>query len=390
MPAQSARLDKLPAYIFAVIADQLNLLRIQGADVIRLDIGNPDMPPPDAVIDALCDSARQPANHGYTGYRGTPEFKQAIAQQYEKRFGVSLDPNTEVLPLIGSKEGIVNLTLAYIDAGDVALVPDIGYPSYAMGTRLAGGEIHWMPLNAENGFKPNVDEIPADIAKKAKILWTNYPNNPTSAFADNDFYEKVAAFCNKNDILFVSDNPYMDVTYDGYSACSALQTSYGKKNVVEFFSFSKSYNIAGWRLGAALGDADAIKKLLHVKSNIDTGHFKAVYDAGIAALQTTPQSWIDDRNKIYQERRDLIVEALPKIGLSAETPHGSLYAWGKIEKPSLQDNYTERARTEAHVSMAPGIAYGPGGEGYVRISLAVKTERLKEALDRLEKWYATT
>jgi len=294
------------------------------------------------------------------------------------------------LPLIGSKEGIVNLTLAYIDAGDVALVPDIGYPSYAMGTRLAGGEIHWMPLNAENGFKPNVDEIPADIAKKAKILWTNYPNNPTSAFADNDFYEKVAAFCNKNDILFVSDNPYMDVTYDGYSACSALQTSYGKKNVVEFFSFSKSYNIAGWRLGAALGDADAIKKLLHVKSNIDTGHFKAVYDAGIAALQTTPQSWIDDRNKIYQERRDLIVEALPKIGLSAETPHGSLYAWGKIEKPSLQDNYTERARTEAHVSMAPGIAYGPGGAGYVRISLAVKTERLKEALDRLEKWYATT
>jgi LL-diaminopimelate aminotransferase len=390
MPAQSARLDKLPAYIFAVIADQLSTLRIQGADVIRLDIGNPDMPPPDAVIDALCDSARQPANHGYTGYRGTPEFKQAIAQQYEKRFGVSLDPNTEVLPLIGSKEGIVNMTLAYIDAGDVALVPDIGYPSYAMGTRLAGGEIHWMPLNTENGFKPNVDEIPADIAKKAKILWTNYPNNPTSAFADNDFYEKVAAFCNKNDILFISDNPYMDVTYDGYSACSALQTSYGKKNVVEFFSFSKSYNIAGWRLGAALGDADAIKKLLHVKSNVDTGHFKAVYDAGIAALQTTPQSWIDDRNKIYQERRDLIVEALPKIGLSAETPHGSLYAWGKIEKPSLQDNYTERARTEAHVSMAPGIAYGPGGEGYVRISLAVKTERLKEALNRLEKWYATT
>jgi LL-diaminopimelate aminotransferase len=387
MPSPSARLDKLPAYIFAVIADQINILRAEGHDVIRLDMGNPDMPPPDAIVEALCDSAKQPTNHGYTGYRGTPDFRQAVAKQYEKRFAVSLDPDKDVLPLIGSKEGIVNMALAHIDTGDVALIPDIGYPTYSMGTRLAGGEIYWMPLTAENGFKPDVSQIPDDIVQKAKLLWVNYPNNPTSTFVDIEFYEEVAGFCNDNDILLVSDNPYMDVTYDGNTACSALQTSYGKNNVVELYSFSKSYNMGGWRLGTALGSADAISNLLRVKSNVDTGHFHSIYDAGIVALQT-PQSWIDKRNKIYQDRRDLVMEALPKIGLSAEVPNGSLYIWAKIDRLDLQD-YTDRARNEAYVSTAPGDAYGPGGKGYVRISLAVKIEQLKEALVRLEKWYAT-
>lgn len=388
-PSHSSRLDNLPQYIFSIIGDRVRALQAQGIDVINLDIGSPDLPPPSAVIESLACSASDPTKHGYTGYRGTATFRKAIAEYYQKRFGVSLNPDTEVLPLIGSKEGIVNLSLAYLANGEIALVPDIGYPSYSMGARLAGGEIYWLELNEENGFKPDVSTINEDILENARLLWVNYPNNPTGAVADLGFYTQLAEFCIKHGILLVSDNPYMDITFDGSVACSALQTPFGKENVIELFSFSKSYNMGGWRLGAAVGDAAAIKDLLHVKSNIDSGHFHAVYDAGITALQT-PQSWIDERNAVYKRRRDTVLAALPEIGLVASPARGSIYVWARVAAESKVPgcDYTDRALTEAHVSMAPGDAYGPGGKDYVRISLGVADDRLAAAMERLKNWYS--
>lgn len=387
MPIKSERLETLPPYVFAVIGQQLRQMQQQGIDVIRIDIGSPDMPPADFVMDALDESARHPAHHGYTGYTGIPTFRQAVARHYKKRFDVDLNPDTEVLPLIGSKEGIVNLSLAYLAKGDVALVPAIGYPSYEMGARLAQADFATIPMPPENGFLLDLEAIPDEIADKAKLLWVNYPNNPTGVVADLEFYNKLVAFCAKHDILLASDNPYVDITFDGYSAPSALQADNAKDTAIEFMSFSKTYNMAGWRIGAAVGNADALKNLLTVKSNMDSGHFKAVYDAGIIALDQTKQAWLDERNAVYQRRRDKIMTALPKIGLVAEAPKATLYVWAKVlEMDAIE--YADRARNEAHVSIAPGAAYGPGGEGYVRISLSVPDDKLDEAIDRLTKWYS--
>lgn len=387
MPAQANRLNRLPPYVFAVIGDRIRQMQNEGIDVIRLDIGSPDMPPPGFVVEALAQSARNPGNHGYSGYRGIPVYRQAVSRYYQRRFDVTLDPDTQVLPLIGSKEGIVNFALAYLDEGDVVLVPDIGYPSYSMGARLAGAEIYWLPLREENNFLPVFDDIPADIASRAKILWVNYPNNPTGATADLDFYQRAVAFCQEHDVILASDNPYADVTFDGYRAESALRVSGALPHVVEFFSLSKGHNMAGWRMGAAVGSEDALKTLLTVKSNIDSGHFKAMYEAAQVALDETSFQWMQERNAIYQNRRDKILEILPRIGLSAEKAKGSLYVWAKVLHIDAK-TYAEKALAEAHVSIAPGEAYGPGGEGYVRISIGISNERLEEALTRLQSWYA--
>jgi LL-diaminopimelate aminotransferase len=383
MPKTAERLSKLPPYVFSVIGDRLRQMSKAGIDVIRLDIGSPDLPPPSDIVDALEQSARDPKKHGYTGYRGLADFRLATANYYQQRFNVDLNPDTEVLPLIGSKEGIVNLTMAYIDKGDIALVPNIGYPSYAMGAYLAGGEPYEFELDPVT-FAPNLANVPADILKRAKLLWINYPNNPTGATLELDQYQELATFCQKHDILLVSDNPYMDVVFDGYIAPSALQVA-DRTHVIEFYSFSKSYNMAGWRLGVALGSAEAIDNLLTIKSNIDSGHFQAIYEAGIAAYKT-PQSWIDERNAIYAKRRDMIMETLPHIGLTAQKPKGSLYVWAKTDTMSASQ-YVERALTEAHVSIAPGGAYGNGGHDYIRISLGISDSRLQQALDRLKSWY---
>ena len=386
MPVLSERLETLPPYVFQVISQQLRDMQKQGIDVIRIDIGSPDMPPADFVVDALEESARHPGHHGYSGYTGIPAFRQAVARYYKKRFDVDLNPDTEVLPLIGSKEGIVNLSLAYLAKGDIALVPAIGYPSYEMGTRLAQADFATVPMPPENGFLLDVSAIPAAVLQKAKLLWCNYPNNPTGMVADLDFYNQLVQFCADNDILLASDNPYVDITFDGYEAPSALQAENAKAHTVEFMSFSKTYNMAGWRLGAAVGNAEALANLLTVKSNMDSGHFKAIYDAGIIALDQTEQSWLDERNAVYQRRRDKVMEALPHIGLEAETPKATLYVWAKVlDMDALE--YVDKARTEAHVSVAPGAAYGPGGDGYVRLSLSVPDARLDEAIERLIKWY---
>lgn len=388
MPETSNRLSTLPQYIFSIIGDRIRAMTVSGIDVFRLDIGNPDMPPPDAVVDALAQSASKPGHHGYTGYRGLASFRQAVAEYYRQRFGVTVDPDTQILPVIGSKEGIINLTLAYIDRGDLALVPDIGYPSYAMGTRLAGGDVAWMSLREEHAFLPQFHEIERDIAQRAKLLWVNYPNNPTGAIADQSFYENALRFCQQNDILLVSDNPYVDVTFDGYQAGSVLQIQGATNHAIEFMSMSKSFNMAGWRIGAAVGSSEAIRNLLHVKSNVDSGHFQPIYDAGSVALSVIAQDWIDERNQIYAHRRDQILEALPQIGLQANKSHGSLYVWARAIHMNSQD-YVDAALQEAYVSLAPGIAYGPGGTDYIRISIAVPDERLTVALERLKSWYAT-
>lgn len=386
MPTASQRLQNLPPYVFAVISQQIRTMQQDGIDVIRIDIGNPDMPPADFVVAALHDSARQPGNHGYSGYSGIPSFREAVARHYEQRFGVLLNPDTEVLPLIGSKEGIVNLSLAYLDRGDTALVPAVGYPAYGMGARLANADIEYVPMPAEKGFLLDFDAIPRSALSAAKLLWVNYPNNPTGAVADHDFYAQAVQFCAENDILLASDNPYCDVTFDGYEAPSALQTPNARDHAVEFMSFSKSFNMAGWRLGAAVGSAEALKRLLQVKSNVDSGHFRAVYDAGSVALQHTTQDWLDARNAVYQKRRDIIINALPDIGLEAVTPKATLYVWAKtVDMPSR--DYVEQALNEAHVSVAPGEAYGPGGEGYIRLSVSAPDERIQEAMNRLKRWY---
>jgi LL-diaminopimelate aminotransferase len=386
MPDRAARLNNLPVYFFAVIAQRIQVMQSQGIDVISLDIGSPDLPPPMAVVDALSNSAHKATTHGYSGYRGIPAFREAVARYYEKRFGVTLHPEKEVLPLIGSKEGIVNLSLAYLDRGDLALVPDISYPSYSMGARLAGADVSLLSMSAETHFLSDVTLVTNEVADRAKIFWVNYPNNPTGATADLDFYQNVVDWANKHDILLASDNPYVDVTFDGYKASSVLEARNAKDCTVEFMSFSKTFNMGGWRLGAAVGNADIIKTLLQVKSNVDSGHFRPIYDAGIVALETTPRSWIDERNAVYQRRRDRILETLPSIGLEAQKPKGSLYIWGRVTNGD-GDTYVNQALDQAHVAFAPGSAYGSGGMKYVRISLGISDDRLELALKRLQDWY---
>jgi len=385
LPETANRLHRLPAYPFAIHNQRVSELNAQGYDVINMDVGSPDMPPPPHVVEALSKAAHDPNSHGYSGYQGTAAFREAIARYYVRRFGVQIDPQREVLPLMGSKEGIVNLSLTYLDHGDVALVPDIGYPSYSMGATLAGGDVYWVSSRAETGYRPDLGNIPADVLERAKLLWVNYPTNPTGATVDRAFYTETVAFCRTHGILLASDSPYIDVTYDGYVAGSALEADGAKACTVEFISFSKSHNMAGWRLGAAVGSAEALDHLLKVKSNIDSGHFQAVYTAGIAALEETSPEWMIERNAVYARRRDRILQTLPNIGLTAGKPAGALYIWAKVANGNGA-TFAENALTQAHVSLAPGAFYGPGGENYVRMSLTIPDARLEIALQRLENW----
>jgi LL-diaminopimelate aminotransferase len=388
LPSPAERLNTLPAYPFAAINQRVRELNAQGKDVISLDVGSPDLPPPELVVEALNESAHDPHKHGYSGYKGTSNFREAVAGYYQRRFGVNVNPETQVLPLLGSKEGIVNLSLAYLDRGDSTLVPDIGYPSYSMGALLAGASVTWFPLREDTGYLANFDELGHYVTGETKLLWLNYPNNPIGAVANADFYQRAVHFCRRHNLILASDNPYVEVTYDGYQAGSVLQANGALNCTVEFISLSKTYNMAGWRLGAAVGSADVISVLLQVKSNFDSGHFAAVYDAGIAALEAVPQSWIDQRNAVYQRRRDRILAALPKIGLSAQKPAGALYIWCKVQDTTMDGAaYVEQALINAHVSMAQGAMYGPGGEQFVRMCVCTTDTRLEEALERLQRWY---
>ena len=380
------RIEELPPYLFVEISKKIAEKRAQGEDVISLAIGDPDIPTPPHVIERLCQAARDPANHRYPESEGLPEFRRAIAQWYETRFGITLDPDKEVLPLIGAKEGIGHIALCFIDPGDVALVPDPAYPVYSIGTMFAGGFSHYMPLLEENDFLPDLDSVPSEIAQRAKILWINYPNNPTAAVAGLDFFERVVAFAKKHDIAVCHDGPYTEVAFDGYRAVSFLEAPGAKDVGVEFHSLSKSYNMTGWRVGMVVGNARIVDALTRVKSNLDSGIPQAIQYAAIAAL-TGPQDCIEEHNTIYQRRRDLLLQTLSQIGLRARPPRASLYIWARIPKGYTSIGFATTLLEEAGIVVTPGIGYGKCGEGYIRLSLTVPDERLEEAAARLRAWH---
>jgi LL-diaminopimelate aminotransferase len=385
------RLADLPPYPFARWADQVTTVRQRGLDVVRLDIGNPDLPPPDEVVGTLCRSSRQPDCHGYSGYRGIPALRQAIAAYYQRRFGVELDPDGEVVPLLGSKEGLINLALAYLDAGDLALVPDPGYAPYTRGAILAGADVYAFPLLPERDFLPDLEAIPRRVADSARLIWLNYPNNPTGATADVGFLAHAVDFARRHNLLLCHDAPYADVTYHGYRAPSVLQVPGALEVAVEFNSLSKMANMAGWRVGMAVGNAQALEALTRIKSNIDSGIFRPLQEAAIVALSTDP-GWMVDRNQIYEERLELLVEGLRGIGLEATCPRATLYLWTRIA-----DNASRSAAAEwtsesfarvllerTGIAVAPGSFFGPAGEGFIRVSATAPTIQIREAKRRLE------
>jgi len=384
VPAKiSHRVANIPPYAFAGLEKRLADLAAAGKDVIRLDIGSPDQPPAPHIIEALYESAKKPGHHGYAGYYGVPALRQSLVNYYARRFDVSLDVRTEVLPLIGSKEGIFNLAMTYVDPGEVVLIPDPGYPAYAGGARLAGGESYFMPLEPQRGWLPDLDAIPQDQLARAKLLWLNYPNNPTTATATLDFFARAVELARRHNLMLAHDNPYCDVCFDGYAPSSLLQVPGAKEIAVEFNSLSKSYNMGGWRIGMAVGNADAIAALTRLKTNIDSGLFRAVQDAATDALNGD-QEWLSERNDVYAQRRDMVLKALPAAGMSAATPKATIYVWAKIPSGTTSADFVNRLLDETGISITPGTAFGQQGEGYVRISLGQKTERVAEAMERLK------
>jgi len=378
------RMDNIPPYIFAAVSKLIASKQAEGMDVINLGIGSPDLTPPQFIIDAMNTAAQEAVSHRYPSYFGLPELREAIADWYAQRFGVDLDPNREVVPLIGSKEGIAHVAQALIDPGDIALVPDPGYPTYSKGTILADGEVYFMPLLDRNSFLPDLDSIPADVRERARCIWINYPNNPTGAVAPLSFFEEVIAFARENDIAVMADNPYSDVTFDGYKAPSFLEVDGAREVGVEFNSLSKLYNMAGWRVGMAVGNERIIEALTRVKSNVDTGIFRPVQIGAIAALKGD-QSWLAERNATYQERRDIVLAGLEAAGIDVIPPKATLYIWPKTPAGYTSEEFSMKLLNEAGVWITPGNAFGPSGEGYLRISLCTSADRLREAMDRLNR-----
>ena len=378
------RVEKLPPYLFVEISKKIAEKKAKGEDVITFAIGDPDIPTPQHIIDSLCEAARDPVNHRYPETDGLPELRKAVSAWYKRRFGLEFDPDKEVLSLIGSKEGIGHIALCYIDPGDIALVPDPGYPVYSLGTLFAGGESYLMPLIEQNNFLPDLNSIPADIAEKAKIMWINYPNNPTAAVADIDFFEKVVTFAKKYDIVVCHDGPYSEVAFDGYKPVSFLQADGARDIGVEFHSLSKSFNMTGWRIGMVVGNESIVKALMTVKSNLDSGIPQAIQQAAITAL-LGDQDCVAHNNAIYQRRRDRMVHALSKIGLKVNTPKASLYVWVKVPSGYTSADFCSKLLDEISVVITPGSGYGEYGEGYVRLSLTTPDDRLEEGLARMEK-----
>ncbi|BAJ63721.1 LL-diaminopimelate aminotransferase [Anaerolinea thermophila] len=380
------RIASFKPYFFAQLNQKINELRTKNVDVIRLDMGSPDLPPASFIIEALVASARQDDTHGYTQMGGSLAFKKAVAHYYQTRFGVNLDPQTEVLALIGSKEGLFNLAQVILNPGDVSLVPDPAYPVYASASIIAGAEVHYLPLLQENQFLPDLERVPEDVLAKAKLIWINYPNNPTGAIASLKFYEKLVEFAFKYHILIANDAPYMDICFNGYQAPSILQIPEAKQVAVEFNSLSKTYNMAGWRVGMAVGNAQVIKYLHTYKSQADSAHFQPVIDGAIAAL-TGDQSWLEERNAIYLQRRDLIISTLQGLGFEVTPPPAAIYVWAKLPSPYKDSvEFCNQLLEETGVSTTPGVVYGKYGEGYLRISLGTPTDRIAEAMKRLQDW----
>ncbi|MBI5519686.1 MAG: LL-diaminopimelate aminotransferase [Desulfovibrio sp.] len=379
------RIDKLPPYLFAAIDKAKEEVRAKGLDIISLGIGDPDLPTPDFIIDALAAAARKPVNHQYPSYVGLYAYRKAVADWYKRRFGVDLNPDTEVVSLIGSKEGIAHFPLAFINPGDVALIATPNYPVYGVTTEFVGGIPMYLPLTDENNFLPDLDAISNDTWKKAKLIYVNYPNNPTAATAPRSFYEKLIEKAKEFNVIVVHDAAYTEIYYDeAKKPLSIMEIPGGKDVAIEFHSLSKTYNMTGWRIGMAVGNATLVKGLAKVKEQMDSGIFQAVQEAGIVALDQGDQFCVGLR-QIYKERRDVVVDALKKCGISCRTPDASFYIWSKVPKGFTSQDFVTKLLKETGVVTTPGNGFGTPGEGYFRISLTVDTDRLKEAVLRISQ-----
>ena len=384
MKQAAKRIREIPPYLFAGIERKIEEYKEKGVDIISFGIGDPDLPTPDFIIEKMAEEIKNPENHQYPSSVGMLSFRESVANWYKKRFQVELDPTSEVVSLIGSKEGIANISYCYIDPGDISLVPDPGYPVYGIGTSFAGGEPYYMPLKEENGFLPDLKAIPEEIAKKAKILWISYPNNPTGATAPLSFFEEVVDFAKKYDILVCHDNAYSEVCYDGYRPPSFLEVKGAKDVGIEFNSLSKPFNMTGWRIGFAVGNAEVIETLGRYKSNVDSGAFQAMQYAAMAGLDSD-QSAVEANRAIYAKRRDVIVDAFNDLGWNLEAPKATFYIWAPVPKGYTSASFAEYVLDQAGIVVTPGSGYGPSGEGYFRISLTIPEERVREAAERLKK-----
>lgn len=376
------RVQELPPYLFVGISRAIAAKRAQGIDVISFGIGDPDIPTPDPVLNRLETALRTPAHHRYPESEGLPEFRKAVCDFYKRRFDINLDPATEAINLIGAKEGIAHASLCFIDPGDTALVPDPAYPVYEIGTMFAGGKSHFVPLTAENAWLPKFEDIPTDVARDAKVLWLNYPNNPTGAIASLEFFNEAVRFAKEFDIALLHDACYTEVTYDGYVAPSILQAEGARDIAMEFHSLSKTANMTGWRIGMAVGNSDMVNALMRVKSNIDSGLSQAIQEMGIEALNLSPE-WLKQNNDIYRKRRDRVVAILNEIGIDAVAPKAGLYIWVAIPEGYTSAKFAQKLLDERNVVVTPGNGYGPAGEGYIRLSLTTPDDRIDEGIRRL-------
>ena len=386
MKNTAERIRLLPKYLFAEIDKKVKEAQQRGIDVIKLGIGDPDSPTPDYIIRRMQEEVANPANHNYPPDEGVQDFKEAVADYYQRRHGVELDPESEVMPLIGSKEGIAHISFCFTDPGDVNLVPDPGYPVYGIGTLFAGGETYEMPLLEENGFLPDLKNIPAEIARQAKLLFLNYPNNPTGAVATPDFFEAAASFARENELLVCHDAAYSELAFDDYRPSSFLETAGGKDVCIEFGSLSKTFNMTGWRIGYAVGNARAVEALYRFKTNIDSGLFKAVQYAGLEAF-TNPQMepFLKELREKYQRRRDIVVQALQEAGWPLQVPRATFYVWAPVPRNFFtSEEFVSYLLEKTGLVVTPGRGFGRHGEGYFRIALTVDEERLQEAMKRLQ------
>ncbi|MDO5305187.1 MAG: LL-diaminopimelate aminotransferase [bacterium] len=381
---RSIRLDKIPPYLFAEIDRKINEAKANGVDILSLGIGDPDTPTLEDVVAEMHVAIDNPKNHDYPPYNGTKEFREAACDWMKERFGVELDPDKEMLANIGSKEAIAHVFFAYVDEGDYTLVPDPGYPVYKNATIFAGGTPYSMPLSAENNFLPDFDKIPEEIAKKSKIMFLNYPNNPTGAVCDLEFFKKAVDFCKKYDILLCHDQAYCEMTYDGYVAPSVLQVEGAKDIAIEFFSHSKSYNMTGWRVGFVCGNEEAITALGTIKNNIDSGVFKAIQQAAVAAFKT-PKERIQKLNNMYKERKEVMEQGLRELGWDIVPSKATFYLWVPVPKGFTSEEFVTVMLEKAHLVVPPGNGYGKYGEGFFRIALTKPVEDIKEALRRMKE-----
>ncbi|MQF65292.1 aminotransferase class I/II-fold pyridoxal phosphate-dependent enzyme [SAR202 cluster bacterium AC-409-J13_OGT_754m] len=382
----SRRLDLLKPYVFVEIARIIARKRSEGIEVVSFGVGDPDMPTPNVVIDRLVNSARDPVNHRYPETDGLPRLREAIASWYNSRFGVShLDPTSEVLPLIGAKEGVGHVAFCFLDAGDIALVPDPAYPVYGVGTMFAGADVYTMPLYESNGWLPVLEDIPVDIAKKSKVMWLNYPNNPTGAVADKGFYQKAIQFAKEYEIALLHDAAYSENVYEGYKALSIMELDGAKDVSMEFHSLSKLFNMTGWRFGMAVGNSEMVQGLFKIKSNLDSGIPQAIQEMAIEALSGS-QIYIDQNNSVYQSRRDKLVRALNDIGLKVTSPQAALYLWAQVPDGYTSESFTARLLDDLAIAVTPGSSFGECGEGYIRLSLTTPDNMIDKGVERLLSW----